>query len=152
MIKMHIKYLLIPVCSIFILFSCKTVEKTDKVKPVVKTPATEVITRLGINMLKSETMNAKQVKIISVKLYERLLSIKGGEYIAFKEVDGSKIPVNRQLTGYVDKLSPGYSISVKILNDMNGNIIYRRKAIVYEDIELDYTINSIAEDISGKLW
>lgn len=130
----------------------KTTEKTVISKPPVEKSVTEVVSRLGINLLKSDTLNAKQVKLITLKIYDRLKSIKGSDFIAFKEHDRSKITVNHQLTGTVNRMESGYSLNVKVTSDLNGEAVYNRTSVVNEEIELDFIINDIAERVVGKLW
>jgi hypothetical protein len=145
------------ILSLFLLLaifqSCvKTTEKAVIKKPVNKKPSAVVVARLGINMLKSETLNSKKVKSITLKLYDRLLSIKGGEFIAFREHDESKIPVNHQLVGFVNTHGTGFSINVRVLSDLDGDTVYNRTSVVNEEIELDYILNDIAERVVENLW
>jgi hypothetical protein len=129
----------------------KTTEKAI-IKKFPDKPAVSGTTRLGIIMLKSKTLDAKQVKKVTLKLYKRLLSMKGEKYIAFKEYRGSNLEVNHCLTGSVDRLKYGYSISVLVRSRLNGNTVYKRSSRVNEEIELDYILNDIAERVVEKLW
>ncbi len=137
---------------ITLLSTCKKTTEKVLVKRQGDKPAVTGIARLGIKMLKSKTLDAVQVKRITQKLYERLLSIKGKNYIAFKEHDRSHLEVNHSLTGSVNKISPGYSISILVSNRLNGNTVYKRSSRVNEEIELDYILNDIAERVVEKLW
>ncbi len=110
------------------------------------------ITRLGIETLKSKTLGINKQKMITVKLYERLLSIKGKSYIAYSDHDGSRLKVNHLLTGSVNRLSSGYSMSIRVSDSENGNTVYKRSSRVDEEIELDYILNDIAERVAEKLW
>lgn len=138
--------------SLTLLSKCKkTTEKSIVKKPVKKQAITKTI-YLGIKMLKSNTLNTKDVKKITLKLYKRLLSIKGTKYIAFKEYKQSNLEVNHILTGSVNRLSNGYSITVLVLNRLNGSAVYKRSSRVNEEIELDYILNDIAERVAEILW
>lgn len=110
------------------------------------------ITRLGIETLKSRTLGVNRQKMITVKLYERLLSIKGKSCIAYRDYDGNSLKVNHLLTGSVNRLRSGYSMSIRVSNRENGKIVYKRSSRVDEEIELDYILNDIAERVVEKLW
>ncbi len=110
------------------------------------------ITLLGIETLKSRTLGVNRQKMITLKLYERLLSIKGKNYIAYRDHDGNRLKVNHLLTGSVNRLRSGYSMSIRVSNRENGMTVYKRSSRVDEEIELDYILNDMAERVVEKLW
>ncbi len=110
------------------------------------------VTRLGIETLKSKTLGMNRQKMITVKLYDRLLSIKGKSYIAYRDHDGNMLKVNHLLTGSVNRFGSGYSMTILVSNRDNGKTVYKRSSRVDEEIELDYILNDIAERVAEKLW
>jgi hypothetical protein len=138
--------------SLTFISKCKKIREESIIKMPVKKHGVTGTARLGIKMLKSHTLDATQVKLITLKLYKRLLSIKGVEYIAFKEHDGSKLEITHTLTGSVNRLTVGYSLSVLVSDNLDGHSVYKRRSRVNEEIELEYMLNDIAERVVEKLW